>query len=202
MSACRIIGIDPGSRCTGWGCVELDKNKIRHVSHGSFALSDKFSTKNSGVSGVAEFADRLVQLHESLETLFHTFKPNVVAVESLFFAKNVQSVLKLGQVRGVILLSAAAIKIEIAEYAPREIKQAVAGNGGADKSQVEKMVRLILGLGQDAQFKTQDESDGLAIAVCHGLQSRPSQSLKASQKLQENQKSKLNAMHKTSQGPT
>lgn len=152
----KIIGIDPGSRLTGYGCVERSGPQLRHVIHGTFSLMQ-------GRQSVA-FEDRLLLLYQQLGALINRYQPQVLVVEKVFFAKNPLSALKLGQVRGVVLLVGKVYGLEIAEYNPTEVKKACVGQGQADKEQVARMIQLILG---KQHFETLDASDALALAICH-----------------------------------
>lgn len=154
----RILGIDPGSRLTGYGCVELAGNQLRHVAHGTLRL-----TKRSGAAEIP-LEDRLLSLYEGLSEIIVQLKPQVLAVEKVFFAKNAVSALKLGQARGAVILTGKIHSLIIAEYSATEVKAAVAGHGQADKDQVAKMVQLLTG---QKNFETPDASDGLALAICH-----------------------------------
>jgi crossover junction endodeoxyribonuclease RuvC len=170
----RILGIDPGSRLTGYGCVDLIGNQLQLVTHGTLRLS------NTGGKAVIPLEQRLLSIHEGLAALIAEFKPDVMAVERVFFAKNAVSALKLGQARGAIILSGAIHGLEICEYSPSEVKAAIVGHGGADKEQVAKMVQILVG---EQRFVTPDASDGLAIAICHahvmGARSRAAESDRA-----------------------
>jgi len=159
----RILGIDPGSRITGYGIVDViispgKANQVRHVTHGVLTLS-----KTGGRQGV-ELEDRLLGIHRGLEAIFKEFRPAIMAIERVFFAKNAVSALKLGQARGAAILSGAIHGLEIVEYSPTEVKMVVTGSGAADKQQVAKMLQLLMGA---QTFSTPDASDGLALAVCH-----------------------------------
>jgi crossover junction endodeoxyribonuclease RuvC len=162
MRAFRILGVDPGSRRTGYGCIDVIGNQIRLVAHGTLKLSN--------VSGKSEIPleKRLLLLHEKLTAVIGELKPSVLAIERVFFAKNALSALKLGQARGVAILSGAIHGLEIAEYSPNEIKMAVVGHGQADKEQVARMVKLLTGC---KEFATNDDSDAVAIAICHAQRS-------------------------------
>lgn len=151
----RILGIDPGSRITGFGVVDLKGNRLRHVAHGALRLS---SSKDCSLDL------RLKSLHEQLSAVLEKYRPDVVAVEKVFFAKNAVSALKLGQARGAAILVCSVYGLKFFEYNPTEIKRAVVGHGRADKAQVAKMVSVLLG---QQDFETEDASDALAIAVCH-----------------------------------
>lgn len=151
----RILGVDPGSRFTGYGCVDRVGNQIRLVTHGTLKL---LSTGN------ASFEDRLLLIHEGLSSIIKEFKPAVMVVEKIFFAKNAVSALKLGQARGAVILTGKIHSLLFAEYSPTEVKRAIAGNGQADKGQVARVLNLLLGA---QEYDTPDASDGLALALCH-----------------------------------
>ena len=150
----RIFGIDPGSVRTGYGCVQSDGSRHRLICFGSL----------SAPPGAA-FPVRLKAIHTGLLTLIAEHRPDFIAIEDLFHARNVRSALKLGHARGVALLAAMEAGVPIAEYAPSEIKQAVVGYGRAEKGQVGQMVQLLLGL--DAPPSPHDAADALAVAICH-----------------------------------
>jgi crossover junction endodeoxyribonuclease RuvC len=150
----RIFGIDPGSVRTGYGCVQSDGSRHRLVCFGSI----------SSPAGSA-FPVRLKAIHSGLIALIAEHRPDFIAIEDLFHAKNVRSALKLGHARGVALLAAMEAGVPIAEYAPSEIKQAVVGYGRAEKGQVQQMVQMLLGLA--APPTPHDAADALAVALCH-----------------------------------
>lgn len=149
-----IFGIDPGSERTGYGCIASDGRRHRLLACGT-------------ISAPAEtpFADRLHTIHAGLVDLLARHRPDCVAIENIFHARNVRSALKLGHARGVALLAAASAGIAIVEYTPAEVKRAVVGFGRAEKPQVAQMVKLLLGL--DAPPAPHDASDAVAIAICH-----------------------------------
>jgi crossover junction endodeoxyribonuclease RuvC len=149
-----ILGIDPGSLITGYGFIRVDGSRLVHVDSGALML------KKHG-----EIPNRLAFLEESLDPLIERFRPQAVSVERVFHSINFQSALKLGYVRGVVMLLAARRAIPVAEYAPTEVKNAVTGYGRADKSQVQEMVRMLLGLAKVPS--PADISDALALAICH-----------------------------------
>ena len=149
-----IFGIDPGSERTGYGCVETDGSRHRLVTCGALSAPPHTS-----------FPDRLLAIHSGLVLLLAEHRPDCVAIENIFHAKNVRSALKLGHARGVALLAASAAGVEICEYTPAEIKRAVVGFGRAEKQQVGQMVKLLLGL--DAPPSPHDASDAVAVAICH-----------------------------------
>jgi crossover junction endodeoxyribonuclease RuvC len=150
----RIVGIDPGSERTGYGCVETDGRRHRLVTCGAItaAADDSFPT-------------RLARIHRELTNLFAKTRPDCVAVESVFHAVNARSALKLGHARGVALLAAVEAGCTIVEYTPAEVKRAVVGYGRAEKRQVQQMIKLLLGLAQPPT--PYDASDALAVAICH-----------------------------------
>lgn len=150
----RVLGIDPGSEVTGWGVVEGDARRYRVVEYGVVKASPR-----------ERFSARLLKVHEGVVALLEKFRPDVCAVEESFFAVNPKTALKLGHVRGVVLVAAERAGVEIAEYAPRLIKQTVVGYGAAEKQQVQAMVRVLLSL---RELPTPyDASDALAAAICH-----------------------------------
>jgi crossover junction endodeoxyribonuclease RuvC len=149
-----VLGIDPGSETTGWGVVEGDARRYKLVAFGTVKASPR-----------ERFAARLLKISDGVERLIARYAPDVCAVEESFFAANAQTALKLGQVRGVVLVAAERARVEIAEYAPRLIKQTVVGYGAAEKHQVQEMVRVLLRL--RATPSPHDASDALAIAICH-----------------------------------
>jgi crossover junction endodeoxyribonuclease RuvC len=150
----KIFGIDPGSERTGYGCVETDGSRHRLIVCGT--ISSPASTT---------FPDRLLAIHTRLAALLAECRPDCVAIETLFFATNVRSALKLGHARGVAMLAAVEAGVPVAEYTPAEIKRAVVGYGRADKPQVQQMVKLILGL--PSVPSPHDAADALAVAICH-----------------------------------
>lgn len=150
----RVLGIDPGSETLGWGVVEGTGSKYDAVEFGTVRSSTKLS-----------FSKRLLSIHCGVAEVIEKFQPDVLSIEDSFFAKNASVAIKLGQVRGVILLLAEQTNLEIAEYAPRLIKQTVVGHGGAEKQQVQQMVKVLLKLKEIP--KPHDAADALAIAICH-----------------------------------
>ena len=150
----RVLGIDPGSETTGWGVVEGDARRYRLVEFGTVKAKPR-----------ERFAARLLKISVGIEELIERFLPDVCAVEEAFFAVNAQTALKLGHVRGVVLLAAERAGVEIAEYAPRLVKQTVVGYGAAEKQQVQEMMRVLLKLKEVPT--PHDASDALAVAVTH-----------------------------------
>tara|TARA_Y100001960_G_scaffold21938_1_gene19172 strand:- start:215 stop:709 length:495 start_codon:yes stop_codon:yes gene_type:complete len=150
----RVMGIDPGSNCTGFGIVEEIKGNLNAV-HWSSVRS---TTKDT-------FPKRLKRIYNELIIAMEKFSPDIVAVEDLFYATNVKTVIKLGQTRGVALLAAVNSGLQVAEYSPLQIKQSVVGYGRADKNQVQDMVTTLLRLKEKPD--PFDASDALAAAICH-----------------------------------
>lgn len=146
----RIIGLDPGLARTGWGVIEAEGNRLRHVAHGVVATP----------AGMG-LAMRLHALHGGLRDVLEAHQPDEAAVEEVFVNTNAQSTLKLGQARGVVLLAAAGVPV--AEYAARLVKKALVGTGAADKVQVHAMVGRLLGVNASGA----DAADALAVAVTH-----------------------------------
>ncbi|MFN6963588.1 MAG: crossover junction endodeoxyribonuclease RuvC [Pyrinomonadaceae bacterium] len=159
----RVLGIDPGSETLGWGVVEGSGLKYTLIDFGTVRSSPG-----------QQFSKRLLNVYKGVDEIVDRYSPDVLAVEDTFYAVNVGVALKLGQVRGTMLLLAEQRGIEIAEYSPRLIKQTVVGYGNAEKTQVQEMVRILLRL--KAIPQPHDASDALAIAICHfhhaGMKSR------------------------------
>lgn len=153
-STLRILGIDPGTEATGYGAIESNGDRHRLVEYGVLASPSSFT-----------FAEKLRFIHTKLLSVIERCRPDRLAVESLFYAANVKSALKLGHVRGVTLLAGVSRGLPIDEYSPLEIKQAVVGYGRAGKVQVQKMVALLLDL--DTPPEPYDAADALAVALCH-----------------------------------
>lgn len=149
------LGIDPGTGTTGYGVVGLTPD-------GNFELIACGALRTPPRTAMHL---RLEELFNDLQGLINEFRPHAVAVEKLFFGRNVTTAITVGQARGIVLLAAALAKVEVAEYTPAEIKQAIAGYGNADKRQVQEMVQRILEL--DEIPRPDDAADGVAIAVCH-----------------------------------
>ncbi len=150
----RIFGVDPGSARTGYGCIETHGDGHRVVACGALSVPPRLS-----------FPEKLRWLHARLTDLLATHRPDAVAVEDVFYAKNARTALKLGHVRGVLLLAASQADVAIAEYTPTQVKRAVVGYGRAEKQQVQEMVTLLLGMSEAPT--PLDVSDALAVAVCH-----------------------------------
>ncbi|PWG02728.1 crossover junction endodeoxyribonuclease RuvC [Sphingosinicella humi] len=148
-----IVGLDPGLACTGWGVIAAEGNRLSHIANGQVRTDAK-----------AALPARLVELHDRLAALLAEHGPEGAAVEEVFVNENPQSTLKLGQARGVVLLAAARGGIAVGEYAPRLVKKAVVGTGGAEKAQVHAMVQRLL---PSAKIVGADAADALAVAITH-----------------------------------
>ncbi|MBS1959256.1 MAG: crossover junction endodeoxyribonuclease RuvC [Bdellovibrionales bacterium] len=162
----KILGVDPGSRLLGYGIIEKVGNRMQAVDHGTINLFHK-EYKNIPVDETTP--SRLREIYEGLSDVIKKYRPEIMAVEKVFFAKNAVSALKLGQARGVVLVTGALHDLEIFEYSVTEVKSAITGHGRAEKEQVAKMLQLMLGA---QRFATVDASDALALAVAHGLANR------------------------------
>ena len=149
----RILGLDPGLGTTGWGLFQAKGNRLSHIANGQLKTDT-----------AAPLPERLADLSRQLETLIAEVQPDAAAVEEVFVNKNPQSTLKLGQARGVVLMTAARGGIPVAEYAARLVKKAVVGNGNAEKMQVHAMVSRLL---PGAKIAGPDAADALAIAITH-----------------------------------
>lgn len=151
-----ILGVDPGSLVTGFGIIEVKGKQYRRLASGVITMQPADSV-----------AIRLRKVYDGLVEVIDAHAPDEFCIETAFYGKNIQSTLKLGQVRGVAILAAVHRQLGITEYSPREIKRSVTGTGAAAKQQVEYMVKAILGLREG--FRKSDEADGLAIAICHAM---------------------------------
>ncbi|UCH85047.1 MAG: crossover junction endodeoxyribonuclease RuvC [Candidatus Latescibacterota bacterium] len=155
----RILGVDPGSTCTGYGIITAEGETLRYVDSGFLSL--KKSTSRY---------DKLRAIFLNIQRVIDDHAPTHFAIEDIFYNKNAKSSLILGEARGAAILAAALANVPVYEYSPREVKQSVTGHGAADKSQVNFMLGKILGL--DAPPKNSDESDALAVAICHAFKNR------------------------------
>ncbi len=154
MNVMRVLGIDPGSETLGWGVVDGRGNKYSLIEFGTVKSNPRQA-----------FSRRLAKIFAEVSEIAERLQPDALAIEEAFYSVNVNVALKLGQVRGIMLLLAEQRGMRIAEYAPRLIKKTVVGYGNAEKDQVGEMVRLLLGL--KAAPKPHDAADALAIAICH-----------------------------------
>lgn len=148
----RLLGVDPGLRFTGWGIVDFDGNRLRHVANGVIK------------SGTGDLALRLRRLHDGLQEVLATHAPDSAAIEETFVNRDGQSTLKLGQARGVALLVPALAGIPVCEYAANSVKKSVVGYGHADKAQIGHMIGVLL---PGAIVDSPDAADALAVAICH-----------------------------------
>ena len=160
-----ILGIDPGSRKTGFGLIRREGRRFCHVENGTLYLE-----------GQPDYVARLVLLHQEILRLVRHYKVQALAVENIFYHKNPKSVQKLGEVRGVVLMTAGLCGLELGEYTPLQVKQAVTGYGKATKDQVQVMIGKILGLKDRPE---ENASDALGIALCHAQQLQGSHFLAA-----------------------
>lgn len=149
----RILGLDPGLRFTGWGIVQLEGNRLKHIAHGVVKSTSTLS-----------FGERLRQIYEGVEKVIDTYSPDEAAVEETFVNKNPNSTLKLGMARGVVMVVPALKDLDIHEYSANRIKKTVVGAGHAEKEQVITMVGHLL---PTAGELTSDAADALAAAICH-----------------------------------
>ena len=149
----RVLGIDPGSRITGYGIVEQAGSRLVHLDNGAIFTDS-----------ARDFPGRLKAIFDGLTAVILEYEPNEVAVENVFISNNPQSALKLGQARGAAIVAAVHAGLPVAEYSALQVKQAVVGRGKAEKGQVQKMLTALLELPEIAQA---DASDALAVAVCH-----------------------------------
>jgi crossover junction endodeoxyribonuclease RuvC len=148
----RILGIDPGSRLTGFGIIDIEGDRVRPVHFGVIK------------AGTGEFTGRLGIIFSGIRDLVSEYRPDEAAVETVFVSHNASSAIKLGQARGAAVCAVIDSDIPVAEYSPRSVKQAIVGRGAADKVQVQHMVRVLLGLSESPQ---EDAADALAVALCH-----------------------------------
>lgn len=149
-----ILGIDPGTAITGFGLIAKEGNHLKRITFGAIRTGPEQAMPL-----------RLKKIHQELRLIIEEYQPDVIAVEQLFFNKNVRTALAVGQARGVVLLTGAEAGLEIIEYTPLQIKMAVVGYGRAEKAQVQEMVRMLLCLREVP--KPDDAADALAVAICH-----------------------------------
>lgn len=164
MTTRRILGIDPGSRITGIGIVDTDGRRNQHVFSTCLRLGD------------ASFPERLGTIFSEITRIIREYQPIEMAIESVFVSNNPASALKLGQARGAAICAGVIAGLPVAEYSPKEVKQATVGKGGADKAQVQHMVKLLLSLQGRLQV---DTADALAVALCHAHASHLQQRLRS-----------------------
>ncbi len=150
----RIVGIDPGTLVCGWGVLDTVGSKMKLVAYGAIRVKDEMT-----------FAERLVSIHKGLAEALKAHRPDVAAIEKLYLGKSFRSVMTTGEGRGIAILTAALANLPVHEYTPAEVKKSVVGVGSAHKTQVQEMVRIILGMAEVP--RPQDAADALAIAICH-----------------------------------
>ena len=151
----RLLGLDPGLRHTGWGIINSKDNKISWVASGN--ISPKISLSLS---------ERLKEIHQGLNSIVKKYNPSIAAIEEVFVNMNGQSTLKLGMARGAAITACSINEIPVYEYAPTRVKQSVTGSGRSKKDQVASMVNILL---PRCEIKSEDESDALAVAICHTI---------------------------------
>jgi crossover junction endodeoxyribonuclease RuvC len=154
-----ILGIDPGTATMGWGVIRQEGNRLLYMQHGAIVTPPNW-----------EMPRRLGRLFDGVTELLKGYRPETVAVEELFFNTNVTTAITVGQARGMALLAAYKAGVEVAEYTPLQVKQAITSYGRAEKRQVQEMVKALLNLHEIP--KPDDAGDGLAIAICHAFSSR------------------------------
>ena len=152
-----ILGIDPGSRLTGYGVVNAVGNRLEYVTCGCLRL------------GTGTHGERLKLIFDGINSIIQEFSPQEAAIEEVFLGKSVSSALKLGQARGSAMVACLNSELTVAEYSPRKVKQTIVGNGNADKLQVQHMVKVLLGISGKLQ---EDAADALAVAICHAHTSK------------------------------
>lgn len=148
----RILGIDPGSRMTGFGIVDVTSTRVSFVDCGTLKIQGD------------DLGDRLCQIHDGIAAVVREHLPQEVAAEKVFVHRNPASAIKLGQARGVAIVASVSAGLTLSEYSPNEIKQAITGRGHADKQQIQHMVKVLLSL---TQMPGTDAADALAVAICH-----------------------------------
>lgn len=149
----RILGIDPGSRVTGYGLIDTRGNQLEFIACGTIRTV-----------GEKDFSRRLLVIFSDLSEVIHTYEPEAAAVEEVFLARDPRAALKLGHARGAAVVAALHQGLQVFSYSPRRVKQTVAGYGHADKTQIQYMVRMLLGLNAEP---SKDAADALALAICH-----------------------------------
>ena len=154
-----VCGFDPGTICTGFGILDIGQNTVKHIAHGTIRPKSE------------SLSERLKEIHLKVSDILDEFKPAEASIETSFFAVNAQTALKLGQVRGVIILAASLKHIPVFEYSPTEIKKATCGYGHAEKAQISDMVAMLLGM-KKTSITSKDASDALAVGICHSASRR------------------------------
>ncbi|MFT5180283.1 MAG: crossover junction endodeoxyribonuclease RuvC [Alphaproteobacteria bacterium] len=159
-----LLGLDPGLRNTGWGVIEVDSNRLRHVANGVVR------------PGTGPLADRLLRLHQDLTQVIGAYRLDGAAVEETFVNRDGQATLKLGQARGIVMLVPAQAGLVVAEYPANTVKKSVVGYGHADKTQIGHMISVLL---PGADVKSPDAADALAVAICHAHHMATAQRMEA-----------------------
>jgi crossover junction endodeoxyribonuclease RuvC len=159
-----VLGVDPGTSCTGYGLISSDRGSLEHITHGVIRVGAK-----------CPLSHRLVAIYRGIKDVMDTHGPQFVAVEGIFHARNARSSLMLGHARGVILLAAIHASIEVHEYSALQVKQALTGYGRAEKEQIRARVKSLLSLNETPPM---DASDALALAICHAQSQRMCQRLR------------------------
>ncbi len=155
-----ILGIDPGFAIVGYGVLEYQNNKFKVLAYGAITTDAK-----------TPMYDRFLSIYDDLNKVIETYKPDFMAIEELFFNTNRTTAINVAQARGILLLAALKHGVQVFEYTPLQVKQAVAGYGRVEKQQVQQMVKLLLNL--EKVPKPDDTADALAIAICHGHSYNP-----------------------------
>jgi crossover junction endodeoxyribonuclease RuvC len=153
VSALRVLGIDPGIHITGYGVIEKQKSGLKYVMHGEIRMAKGLP-----------LSSRLSMIYDNLLEVIDQSSPDAIAVEDVFYGKNIKSLIRQGETRGVVILAGSHKRIPVYEYTPLEVKKAVVGYGRAEKSQIQNMVKAILHL---SDLPPADAADALALAICH-----------------------------------
>jgi len=153
VSALRVLGIDPGIHITGYGVIEKQKSGLKYVMHGEIRMAKGLP-----------LSSRLSMIYDNLLEIIDQSSPDAIAVEDVFYGKNIKSLIRQGETRGVVILAGSHKRIPVYEYTPLEVKKAVVGYGRAEKSQIQNMAKAILHL---SALPPADAADALAIAICH-----------------------------------
>jgi len=151
-----ILGIDPGTHATGFGVISQSGTRLIHIQSGSLRAPKS-----------APLEQRLLHIHQELQEIIRNTQPHFIAIETIFYSKNVRSAITLAHARGIILLAAAQAGIPVQEYSPMEVKQATVGYGRAQKDQVMHMIRHLFRIPREEDLSSSDQSDALAVALCH-----------------------------------
>jgi crossover junction endodeoxyribonuclease RuvC len=149
----RILGIDPGSRITGYGIISVERGKAQHIANGCIRTPH------------GDLAERLRVIFEGVAAIIDEYRPGEMAIEKVFVNRNIDSALKLGQARGAAIVAGAHHGLKVFEFTPAEVKKAIVGGGRAEKTQIQHMIKVLLNMEERAQA---DAADALALALCHG----------------------------------